>query len=150
MGFGGSGAFVAVNAAVHLRRSDGAFITIQGQFAALTSGNSDYSILGRNVRTPAGEVDLVALDGEVVVVVEVKSCRVRRFGEPGRRGDAIKRGRLRGARRWLAARSSLAARPWRYDVVEVDASARPPRVTVRSGAFRERWEPPSAGFPNRT
>jgi len=92
-------------------------------------------VLGRNVRTRLGEIDLVALDGTTVVLVEVKT---RREGGGGTadRVDHAKRRRLAGAWRSIAGGRGLAGRPWRFDVVEVDASVRPPAVVVRSGAFR--------------
>jgi putative endonuclease len=36
-----------------------------------------YEIVARNVRMPFGELDLVALDGEVIVFIEVKARRSR-------------------------------------------------------------------------
>jgi putative endonuclease len=85
-----------------------------------------WRILERNFRTRSGELDLIALDGDVVVFVEVKA---------GRRGSALgpeapahavgprKQTRIRRmAREWLAA----AERPrpsgvagYRFDVVGV-------------------------------
>jgi len=41
-----------------------------------------YTILGRNVRTPSGELDLVAQAGEFLVFVEVKARRGRSHGLP--------------------------------------------------------------------
>lgn len=40
-----------------------------------------FSIVGRNLRVPMGEADLLCRDGEMVVVVEVKT-RLRREGAP--------------------------------------------------------------------
>jgi putative endonuclease len=37
---------------------------------------SGWRIVGRNVRLPSGELDLVALDGATLVFVEVKAGRV--------------------------------------------------------------------------
>lgn len=39
-----------------------------------------YRILGRNVRLPGGELDIVAQSGDVVVFVEVKARRTDRCG----------------------------------------------------------------------
>jgi len=41
-----------------------------------------YKILKRNFATKFGEIDLVAMDGEVLVFVEVKAKTGSRFGEP--------------------------------------------------------------------
>jgi putative endonuclease len=39
-----------------------------------------YRIVGRNLRSPLGELDLVAEDGRVLVFVEVKARRTDAFG----------------------------------------------------------------------
>jgi putative endonuclease len=39
-----------------------------------------YRIVARNLRTPAGEIDLIAMDGRVLVFVEVKTARVFHAG----------------------------------------------------------------------
>jgi Holliday junction resolvase-like predicted endonuclease len=88
------------------------------------------------VRTSGGEVDLVALDGETVVLVEVKARGKAGTRRPDR-VDHAKRTRLRAA--WASiARGGLASRPWRFDVVEVDDADGRPRAVLRSEAFRGR------------
>ncbi|MEN3029049.1 MAG: YraN family protein [Aquificaceae bacterium] len=44
-----------------------------------------YSILYRNYHCRRGEIDIVALDGEVLVFVEVKGGRSKVFGDPAER-----------------------------------------------------------------
>lgn len=39
-------------------------------------------VIDSNWRCPAGEIDLVALDGPELVIVEVKTRRSRRYGDP--------------------------------------------------------------------
>ena len=46
------------------------------------SKNKGYKILGRNFFSPFGELDLIALDGDVVVFVEVKTRSSKAFGSP--------------------------------------------------------------------
>ena len=41
-----------------------------------------WRILDRNWRCPQGEIDIVALEGRELVVVEVKTRRSRAFGDP--------------------------------------------------------------------
>ena len=41
-----------------------------------------YRVLERNYRTPQGEIDLIALDGDTVVFVEVKTRTSDSFGAP--------------------------------------------------------------------
>lgn len=39
-------------------------------------------VIDSNWRCPSGEIDLVALDGDALVIVEVKTRRSRRYGDP--------------------------------------------------------------------
>lgn len=54
-----------------------------------------YRILGRNVRTRLGEIDLVAGRGQLVVIVEVKTRRSDEAGSPLESITPIKAHRLR-------------------------------------------------------
>lgn len=76
-------------------------------------------ILDRNWRCRDGEIDLVALDGAVVVIVEVKARTSLAYGHPFEAVNARKLARLnRLAAAWC--RDHLAGvPPWRIDVVGV-------------------------------
>jgi putative endonuclease len=65
------------------------------------------------------EIDLVALDGERVVVVEVKSRQDRLYAAPERNLDEGKRLRLTIAARDFARRYKLDERQIRFDAVLV-------------------------------
>jgi putative endonuclease len=110
--------------------------------AARDLRRAGYVVLGRRVRTPAGEVDVVALDGETLVLVEVKAEAAPRATSPlpsagaDRRVDHGKRARLLGAARWLARSRGLAGRPLRFDVVAVRLEGRHTRCTILRSAFR--------------
>ena len=80
-----------------------------------------FEILGCNLRLGGGEVDILARDGNVLVVVEVKTRRSTAFGRPE---EQITAGKLRTLRA-LATRVSAACRgaPVRVDVVAVMADA---------------------------
>ncbi|MCL2351902.1 MAG: YraN family protein [Firmicutes bacterium] len=56
-----------------------------------------WTILYRNYRTRAGEIDLIARDGEYTVFLEVKYRRSLAFGEPPEAVTAGKRAALRCA-----------------------------------------------------
>jgi len=93
--------------------------------AALLLRLKFYEILGRRVRTHAGEIDLIArAPSGVVCFIEVKaraedSAAVDSLG-------ARQRGRIaRAAALYLAARPGLAAKGVRFDVVSVAARALP-------------------------
>jgi putative endonuclease len=96
-----------------------------------------YRILARNLRTPGGEIDLLALDGETLVLVEVKSTARAGF-HPADRVDRAKRRRLCAAKAWLARRRGFGSRPFRFDVVAVTAEGRALRVALLRGGFRAR------------
>ena len=75
-----------------------------------------FEILARNVRTAFGEIDVVALDGDVVVFVEVKA---RRGGGGLEAVDARKQRRLSRLALAFLARAGWLDRAARFDVVAV-------------------------------
>jgi putative endonuclease len=76
-------------------------------------------ILERRFRVRCGEIDLVALDGEVVVFVEVKTRSGGRYGGPAAAVTRRKRARIaKVAAAYLQSRR-CAEQPCRFDVVEV-------------------------------
>ena len=76
-------------------------------------------ILERNWRCDIVEVDLVAREGDTLVICEVKTRRSARFGPPQEAVTRIKLARLRRlASRWLAEHDAH-AREIRIDVVAI-------------------------------
>jgi len=70
-----------------------------------------YTVLDRNWRTAAGELDIVAARGPHLVVVEVKTRRTEWFGHPFEAVDKRKRDRLwRLACAWAVAHPEVARR----------------------------------------
>ncbi len=93
------------------------------------------TIVERNFRCRAGEIDLIALDGPTLVFVEVRSRRGDRLGTPFESVDPRKQARVtRVARHFLATRG-FAERDVRFDVVGVRFDADPPAVEHLRGAF---------------
>jgi putative endonuclease len=89
-----------------------------------------YRVLGRNIRLPGGEIDVVCLDGDVVVFVEVKSRSNEVYGSALGAVDARKRSRLRA----LAAdylQIMAPGRRARFDVVTCQRG----RLSLHKGAF---------------
>jgi putative endonuclease len=94
-----------------------------------------YTIVARNYRCRAGEIDLVAMDGSVLVFVEVRSRRGDRAGTPLESVDPRKQAQVvRVARRFLAERGWY-ERDARFDVVGVRFDADPPVVEHVQNAF---------------
>ena len=84
-----------------------------------------FRILGRNVRSPLGELDLVADDHGVLVFVEVKRRRTGAYGGAIEAVDARKRAKLvRLAAQYLA-QHRIEDRACRFDVVLLQDDAGP-------------------------
>lgn len=89
-----------------------------------------YRIVGRNVRLPGGEIDIIARDGDTVVFVEVKARASASFGSAVGAVDARKRATLRAcANDWLQIAAPRARA--RFDVVTFDRG----RPALHRGAF---------------
>ena len=94
-----------------------------------------YTIVARNYRCRAGEIDLVALDGPVLVFVEVRSRSGERCGTPLESVDGRKRAQLaRVARHFLGTRG-WHDRDARFDVIGVRFDREPPALEHVRGAF---------------
>lgn len=78
-----------------------------------------YTIVLRNYRCRAGEVDLVALDGSTIVFVEVKTRTQPGFGTPFEAVDARKQRQIRRAAQQYLSEYRLHDRNARFDVVGV-------------------------------
>lgn len=77
-------------------------------------------ILHRNFRTRAGEIDLVARDGDCLVFVEVKYRRDSRMGTALEAVDLRKQGMIiKTARYYLLRFGYSADTPCRFDVVGI-------------------------------
>ncbi len=87
--------------------------------AALHLEATGCRILARNWRCRQGEIDLVVLDRQCLVVCEVKTRQSVRAGDPLEAVTAIKAGRLRRlAGAWLSAQERF-YRDVRIDVVGI-------------------------------
>lgn len=87
--------------------------------AARELESAGLRILDRNWRCADGEIDIVAADGDTLVICEVKTRSGLGFGDPAEAVVAAKAARLRRlALRWLAAHE-LTWAELRFDVVTV-------------------------------
>jgi putative endonuclease len=89
-----------------------------------------FLILERNFRTPFGEIDLVAQDGDTVVFVEVRARSSDAFGSAAETVTRPKRLKLIKTAQAFAQRRNLDA-PQRFDVVALS----PEGVTHIPDAF---------------
>lgn len=104
--------------------------------AALYLESLGFEILERNFRCKAGEIDIVARDGEFIAFVEVKTRKPGLFGTAKEQVTAVKRRRIiRAARAYMAARG-VASAYCRFDVVAIDLGRdRVPAVELIADAF---------------
>jgi putative endonuclease len=98
------------------------------QLVATRLERSGWRIVGRNVRLPSGELDIVALDDSTLVFVEVKAGRAGKTLGPEHPAHAVGRRKQlklrRLAREWIAERrgpSGVAG--YRFDVAGVSFGA---------------------------
>ena len=85
-------------------------------WAALFLKLQFYRVLARRVKTPVGEIDLIAERGGTTVFVEVKA-RSFSAGE-AEALEAVNRRRIvRAAQYWLSRNPERAATPLRFDVI---------------------------------
>ena len=79
-----------------------------------------FEILARNVRVGRLELDIVATQGPLVVICEVRTRTTAFFGTPVESIDPAKVRRVRvAAARWLGTQPELAGRRIRYDAAGV-------------------------------
>ncbi len=78
-----------------------------------------YTILGRNIRTPYGEIDLLAQKDGQVVFVEVKTRSNTAFGAPEESITALKREHLIACAEYYLQSMDCPAEGWRIDVIAI-------------------------------
>jgi putative endonuclease len=103
-----------------------------------------YQILARGDRLWPGELDLVALDGQTIVFVEVKTRQSQQAGHPSESVDAAKQRRLTRLAVTFLKRHGLLEHPARFDVVAVTwpEGHRRPSIEHIENAFEAvgQWE----------
>ncbi|HYB41530.1 MAG TPA: YraN family protein [Candidatus Methylomirabilis sp.] len=88
--------------------------------AARFLARSGYAIVDRNVRTRAGEIDLVAREGKTLVFVEVKTRRELVEGDPPQAAvHTRKQNRLAKLAHGYLKQKRIRQTPCRFDVVSV-------------------------------
>lgn len=95
-----------------------------------------YQILQHNFRARGGELDVVAMDGSALAIVEVRYRASDRYGSGAASITTTKRRRIvNAARALLATKPALARLPARFDVVEVTGPADSLSCHLIRGAF---------------
>lgn len=94
-----------------------------------------YAIIARNLRTPVGEIDLIARHGKDLIFVEVKTRRTLAFGTPQEAvGPRKQRQIIRSAQWYLGSGHGKGLQP-RFDVIAVRPTAGEPLLDHIVNAF---------------
>ncbi len=94
------------------------------QLAARELQSRGLSIVQTNYRCAAGEMDVIARDGDELVFVEVKTRRGDKFGSPAEAVNARKQQKLIEVAETYLQEHRLDNVNWRIDVVAVEMDAR--------------------------
>jgi len=94
-----------------------------------------YTLVERNYRCPAGELDLIVLDRRVVVFVEVKTRTGLGFGSPLEAVEFRKQRKMIQVAQFFLAEKRLQQRDARFDVIGVSWLGREPVVEHIENAF---------------
>jgi putative endonuclease len=93
-----------------------------------------YRIVGKNYRTPFGEIDIIADDGGVLVFVEVKTRSGDAFGSPFEAVDRKKRDKIRKVALCYLKKIRKEP-PARFDVLSIDVDGGTKRIDHIKDAF---------------
>ena len=98
-----------------------------------------YRIIERNYRIRNGEIDIVADDAGTVVFVEVKTKSSGDYGDPVEEVTPQKQQQIISMGEYYATYCCPPNTPCRFDVVTVDLSVQPAKITFYQDAFRPGW-----------
>lgn len=89
--------------------------------AAAYLAEQGYEIVSRNIRTPYGEIDIIAKHDNTYVLVEVKTLTLSRNFFPEQQVTARKREHMLAAGEYFAAENGIDH--WQIDVIAVEGKA---------------------------
>jgi putative endonuclease len=103
--------------------------------AAAYLKNQGYKILERNYTCPLGEIDLIARQGQTLVIIEVKTRSNWRFGQPQEAVHASKQAKLRRLAEYYLKQQRREDASVRFDVVAITLAEAGPEVEIIQDAF---------------
>lgn len=104
------------------------------QIAAETLQKAGYTNIQADLRTPYGQIDLYAEDGDALVFIEVKTRRTKTYGVPAEALTPQKQRHLRNAALYYLDQQQATHRDWRIDVVSVTLGTDTPVIEILRSA----------------
>lgn len=104
------------------------------ELAAALCSQRGLLILEMNHRTPSGEIDIIAMDGDILVFIEVKTRRGNLYGAPFEAVTKKKRSKIRTVALSYMKRLRKEA-PVRFDVISVSMQGDQSRLEYIQDAF---------------
>ena len=95
----------------------------------------NYRIVERNYRCKFGEIDIIALEGQTIVFVEVKTRSSGEFGCPQTGVTPRKQRQLTKIAHYYLQKHQLFHRDARFDVVAVEKRSGEKQITMIRNAF---------------
>ena len=98
-----------------------------------------YRIVAKNYTCPAGEIDIVARQRDLIVFVEVRTRSTAQHAHPLDSVNHAKRRHVMAAAKHFLREARLSSSEYRFDVIAVvwGAGKRPETVEHHPGAFAE-------------
>ena len=103
--------------------------------AALYLAMQGYAIVARNVRTPVGEIDIIARQGLTLIFVEVKTRRTLAFGTPQEAVGPRKQRQIIRAAQWYLSDAQYRRFQTRFDVIAILYLTATPQIEHIVNAF---------------
>ncbi len=117
-------------------RRDKETLGAQGERLAIRRlRRAGYRIVARNYRAAGAEIDVVAMDGDTLVFVEVKTRTSSGAGRPEESVHGLKQHRIRRAAAIFARNRAMNECPMRFDVVAISRPAGRWQLEIIKDAF---------------
>ena len=97
--------------------------------------NSGYRIIERNFRCKLGEIDIIALDKNILAFVEVRTKKTSSFCTPQETVTFSKQKKLQKLSLYYLAKKQIKNRDCRFDVVAIDLSKGKNGIELFKNAF---------------
>ena len=104
-------------------------------FAADFLTKKGYKIKERNYRSPLGEIDIIAMSGQTLVFIEVKTRSSARFGLPFEAVNKRKQGQIAKTALYYMAKNKIREHAARIDVVSIISNGDTLKAELIENAF---------------